>query len=367
MNHLELFSGIGGFRRAMELIQQDGLMTISNVGFSEINERAATTYRANYDTSNEIDIGDIVEFTNNILNIKKLPHVDIITGGFPCQAFSMMGNMKGFEEDRGQMFFRIIDIVKIKKPTYLLLENVKNLLKHDGGRTYLKIIEEIDKAGYYQQTLLLNTYDFGLPQRRYRVYIFARRKYLGKLSFCEDDIISHFKLIDKSKCSLALYNTVLDILNKQVDSKYYLSERVKPTILSDGTGGYRSHSDIDQIIARTLTATMNKMHRACQDNYYSDTFLISNGKIRPSEKLSKEELAKIPIRKLTPEEAFQLQGFPKSFVTKAKAQGVSDGALYTQSGNAVSVNTVYAVLAFLINARIIIPKKWELDENKPKD
>ena len=152
MNHLELFSGIGGFRRAMELIQQDGLMTISNVGFSEINERAANTYRANYDTSNEIDIGDIVEFTNNILNIKKLPHVDIVTGGFPCQAFSMMGNMMGFEEDRGQMFFRIMDIVKIKKPTYLLLENVKNLLKHDGGRTYLKIIEEIDKAGYYQQT-----------------------------------------------------------------------------------------------------------------------------------------------------------------------------------------------------------------------
>ena len=166
MNHLELFSGIGGFRRAMELIQKDGLIPFSNVGYSEINDRAATTYRANYDTSHEIEIGDIVNFTSNPASIKKLPRIDIITGGFPCQAFSMMGNMMGFEEDRGQMFFRIMDIVNIKKPKYLLLENVKNLLVHDGGRTYAKIIEEIDKAGYYQQTLLLNTVDYGLPQKR---------------------------------------------------------------------------------------------------------------------------------------------------------------------------------------------------------
>ena len=353
MNHLELFSGIGGFRRAMELIQHDGLMSFSNVGFSEINERAATTYRANYDTLHEIEIGDIVKFTNNPANIKSLPQIDILTAGFPCQAFSMMGNMMGFEEDRGQMFFRIMDVVNIKKPKYLLLENVKNLLVHDSGRTYAKIIEEIDKAGYYQQTLLLNTADFGLPQKRYRVLIFARRKRLGKFSFCEDDIKNHFERIDRSHCSLSIYNNVLDILSKQVASKYYLSERVKPTILSNGTGGYKSHSEIDQIIARTLTATMNKMHRACQDNYYSDEFLMSNGASRPSERMSKEELAKIPIRKLTPEEAFLLQGFPQSFVKKAKEKDVSDGALYTQAGNAVSVNTIYVLLHFLIKNNLL--------------
>jgi DNA (cytosine-5)-methyltransferase 1 len=264
-----------------------------------------------------------------------------------------IGNMMGFEEDRGQMFFRIMDIVNIKKPKYLLLENVKNLLAHDGGRTYSKIIEEIDKAGYYQQTLLLNTADYGLPQKRYRVLIFARRKHFGKFSFCEEEIKSHFECIDKSNCSLLIYNNVLDILNKKVESKYYLSERVKPTILSDGTGGYKSHSEIDQIIARTLTATMNKMHRACQDNYYSDEFLQSGGKNRPSERMNKEELAKIPIRKLTPEEAFMLQGFPADFVKKAREKEVSDGALYTQSGNAVSVNTIYTLLHFLINKGII--------------
>ncbi len=348
MNHLELFAGIGGFRRAMELIQKDGLMPFSNVGFSEINTRATATYKANYNTSNEIELGDIVKFTCKKSNITKLPKIDIITGGFPCQAFSMMGNMKGFEEDRGQMFFRIMDIVNIKKPKYLLLENVKNLLVHDGGRTYAKILEEINNAGYYQQTLLLNTADFGLPQRRYRVLLFARRKYLGKFSFCEKDILAHYENIDKSNCSLYFYNTVLDVLSTNVDSKYYLSERVKPTILSNGTGGYESNSEIDQIIARTLTATMNKMHRACQDNYYSDEFLMSGGISRPSERMSKEELAKIPIRKLTPEEAFLLQGFPADFVKRARKVEVSDGALYTQSGNAVSVNTIYVVLHFLI-------------------
>ena len=357
MNHLELFSGIGGFRRAMELIQHDGLMSFSNVGYSEINERAATTYRANYDTAHEIEIGDIVSFTNNPENIKKLPIIDILTAGFPCQAFSMMGNMMGFAEDRGQMFFRIMDVVNIKRPKYLLLENVKNLLVHDSGRTYARIIEEIDKAGYYQQTLLLNTADYGLPQKRYRVLIFARRKRFGKFSFCEDDIKNHFGHIDKSHCSLSIYNNVLDILSKQVASKYYLSERVKPTILSNGTGGYKSHSDIDQIIARTLTATMNKMHRACQDNYYSDEFIQSSGASRPSERMDKDELAKISIRKLTPEEAFLLQGFPAGFVKKARENSVSDGALYTQSGNAVSVNTIYSVLHFLIENRYINEQK----------
>ena len=353
MNHLELFSGIGGFRRAMELIQQDDLMSFSNIGFSEIDSRASTSYKANYDTTNEIEIGDIVSFTSEIDKIKRLPKIDIITGGFPCQTFSMMGEKRGFKESRGQMFFRIMDIVNIKKPKYLLLENVKNLLTHDGGRTYEKIIEEIDKAGYYQKTLLLNTADYGLPQKRYRIFIFARRKYLGKLKFEENEIKDYFSSIDKSHCSVFLFNDVVQILKRNVDKKYYLSERVKPTILSDGTGGYKSHSDIDQMIARTLTATMHKMHRACQDNYYSEEFLETSGKSRPSERMNKEQLAKIQIRKLTPEEAFMLQGFPVSFVVNAREKGISDGALYSQAGNAVSVNTVYFLLRFLISTRIM--------------
>ena len=98
---------------------------------------------------------------------------------------------------------------------------------------------------------------------------------------------------------------------------------------------------------------MHKMHRACQDNYYSDLFIQSKGADRPSERMTKAQLARISIRKLTPKEAFMLQGFPKDFATKASKAKVADGTMYKQAGNAVSVNTIYAVLYYLIKNNII--------------
>jgi DNA (cytosine-5)-methyltransferase 1 len=135
--------------------------------------------------------------------------------------------------------------------------------------------------------------------------------------------------------------------------KYYLSEKIKPTILSNGSAGFKSKSEIDQVIARPLTATMHKMHRACQDNYFSDMYILSNGTDRPSERMTKAELAGLPIRRLTPKEAFLLQGFPNDFADRASTAAVADGALYKQAGNAVSVNTIYAVLYYLITNRIM--------------
>lgn len=124
-------------------------------------------------------------------------------------------------------------------------------------------------------------------------------------------------------------------------------------MLSDGSSNFKSKSDINMKIARPLTATMHKMHRACQDNYYSQDYIESHGKINPVDTMTKEELAKLPIRKLTPEEAFMLQGFPAEFARKGSAYGVADGSLYKQAGNAVSVNTIYAVLYYLIKCKII--------------
>ena len=107
MKHLELFAGIGGFRRAMDLLTKDNVMEFHCVGYSEIDIKAELTYRANYNIDeNEFVLGDIVAFTGNKKNIKSLPKFDLLTGGFPCQTFSMMGSQVGFEEDRGQMFFR---------------------------------------------------------------------------------------------------------------------------------------------------------------------------------------------------------------------------------------------------------------------
>lgn len=353
MNHVELFAGVGGFRRAMDLITHDLDFLIQTVAYSEIDNKATVTYNANYNTANELAMGDIVAFVNNRQVMKSLPRYDLLSGGFPCQTFSMMGSQEGFEEERGQMFFRIMDMINCRHPRYVLLENVKNLMKHDGGNTIAVIQTELENAGYRVKIDLFNSNDFGLPQKRNRAIIFARRRHLGNFEFTADRVREAFAGIDRNRCSLNFYDSTIDVLDRQVDAKYYLSERIKPTILSNGSAGFKSKSEIDQIVARPLTATMHKMHRACQDNYFSDMFILSNGTDRPSERMTKEELARIPIRKLTPKEAFMLQGFPNDFAERASAATVADGAMYKQAGNAVSVNTIYAVLYYLITNRII--------------
>lgn len=354
MNHVELFAGIGGFRRAMDLISDDLDFNIQTVAYSEIDRNAITTYNANYNTSGEVAMGNIVEFVKDRRAMKSLPDYDLLSGGFPCQTFSMMGSQEGFEEERGQMFFRIMDLINDRHPRYVLLENVKNLMRHNGGNTIAVIKKELENAGYIVKMDVFNSNDFGLPQKRNRVIIFARLSHLGNFEFSKELIKNAFDQIDRNHCSLNFYGSTIDVLDRLVDEKYYLSDRIKPTLLSDGSAGFRSSSEIDQVVARPLTATMHKMHRACQDNYYSEMFIQSNGKDRPSEKMTKEELARIPIRKLTPKEAFMLQGFPNDFAYNASIAKVADGAMYKQAGNAVSVNTIYAVLYYLINSKIII-------------
>jgi DNA (cytosine-5)-methyltransferase 1 len=332
----------------------DNSIPFKCVAYSEIDAKAIQTYCTNFNTENELAIGDIVEFTSSAANIQALEDFELLTGGFPCQTFSMMGSKAGFNEDRGQMFFRIMDIVKVKHPRYILLENVKNLVTHDQGNTLKQIIKNLESEEYIVHYDVFNTSDFGLPQTRNRTLIFARWKEDGDFTFNREAVAKSFSQLSQEDCSLKFYQSTIEILSTEVDRKYYLSEKIKPTILSDGTKTFRSNSDIDKLTARTLTASMHKMHRACQDNYYSDEFIKSKGKTRPSVTLTKEELAKLPIRRLTPQEAFLLQGFPAEFATQAQNNGVSDGALYKQAGNAVSVNTIYAVLNYLIKNKYIV-------------
>lgn len=363
MNHLELFAGVGGFRRALDLLQRDRVMNFHCIGYSEIDANAIKTYKANFKLNDdEVVLGDIVEFTHDENRILALPPFDLLTGGFPCQTFSMMGNMEGFNEDRGQMFFRIRDLIKVLKdngrqPRYLLLENVKNLFTHDKKNTYRVIEDELIKLGYFVYPNVFNTVDFGLPQIRNRALIFCTTEELPSSfrdNFKTENVISYFNnVIRKRRTSIRKYKTVNDILVKRVDQKYYLSTRVKPTILSDGSGGFKSKSIIDLKIARPLTATMHKMHRACQDNYYSEQFIMSKGKNPVNPDMPKDEQANLDIRKLTPKEAFMLQGFPQTFYKKAHEANVSDGAMYKQAGNAVSVNMIYSVLYYLIKNKAI--------------
>lgn len=358
IRHLELFAGIGGFRRGIDLFCQDYGIRSTCVGYSEIDKYAVASYRANYDTENEFEMGDVNIFTESIERIKALPDFDLLTGGFPCQAFSMMGHQLGFDDLRGNVFYSIIRILEIKRPKYVLLENVRNLRNHDRGRTYHEIIRSLNEDAEYDVVSdLFNTSDYGLPQHRRRIYLFAVRKDLGISpdimdSFNHENVRDHFGLLQNT--SLHRYADVMDgLLEKNVEDRYYLSEKIKPTILSNGTGGFQSKSEINQLIARPLTATMVKLHRACQDNYYSDPFLRSKNPARYARRMiSKEVEASHRIRKLTPLEALRLQGFDMEFLNRAQSAKVSNHQIYRQAGNAVSVNVVYAIINYLYD-RII--------------
>ncbi|MCD8431738.1 DNA (cytosine-5-)-methyltransferase [Tenacibaculum finnmarkense genomovar ulcerans] len=360
LKHLELFAGIGGFRKAIDLYCKDNNIKSECIGFSEIDKYATTTYKANYNTENEVELGDIGVFTSEKSNIERLPDFDLLSGGFPCQSFSMMGKQEGLEDKRGNLFYSIINILKIKKPKYVLLENVRNLRTHDNGRTFKEIIRSLEEdAGYFVSSDVFNTSDFGLPQTRRRIFIFGVRKDKGKkaqknVSLDNDLVLEQTSSLNGST-SLKKYKNVLDnLLEELVEEKYYLSEKIKPTILSNGSKNFKSNSKINQLIARPLTATMVKMHRACQDNYYSDEFLTNENPVKYLENnFSKEEEAKHRIRKLTPLEALRLQGFEDNFCFNAQSVGISNHQLYKQAGNAVSVNTVYSILHYLFNKNLI--------------
>lgn len=342
MKYLELFAGIGGFRRAADLISQDTNVRFKCVGFSEIDQYALKTYHANYNLNGEARMNDITKFTKEKKNIRSLDDFDLLLGGFPCQAFSLLGKQLGLEDERGKILFSIHKLMLVRKPDFIVLENVRNIARHDKGNTMNAILKFFKKNGYtFVNTVVLDTQKFGLPQRRSRIFFVCSRKKIT-LDLTEEAIVENFNKIKKH--SLQSYYNVLDILEQKVDKKYYLSEKIKHTILADGSKNFWSKSQIDLDIARTLTATMVKMHRACQDNYYSDDYILKG---KSHKDTPKEKLFKKPVRRLTPYEALKLQGFNDNFYKNAINAGVSEHQLYKQAGNALSVNTGYALLHYL--------------------
>lgn len=163
MKFLDLFAGIGGFRLGMESAGHEC------VGFCEIDKFARKSYKAIHDTKGEIELHDITAVSDE--SIRRIGRVDIICGGFPCQAFSIAGNRRGFEDTRGTLFFEIARFASILRPKYLFLENVKGLLNHDGGATFETILGALDELGYNVEWQILNSKDFGVPQNRERVFI----------------------------------------------------------------------------------------------------------------------------------------------------------------------------------------------------
>lgn len=299
---VSLFSGIGGFD-----------LGFSNAGFdivwaNDFDKYACETFRANI--NDNIVCGDINE------HLDEIPEHDVLIGGFPCQPFSTLGKLKGFDDERGTLFFTIKEIITKHHPKVVVLENVKNIINHDNGNTFRKIKEELEELSYVVYFKINNTADFGIPQRRNRVYIIALRKgYFNDVPF----------EYPKPK---KLKTTVQDLLDENVEEKYFISKNMIGTILGKGTKGYIVKPTIDMSLCKTLTATMHKMHRASQDNYFTDNTNY--------ERYCKEN--KTNIRKLTPNECRKLQGFPSDW-----KQVVSDTQAYKQFGNAVTVDVAYEV------------------------
>lgn len=303
---VSLFSGIGGLDLGFEFA---GFKT---VWANDFDEAACKTYRAN--VNDKIVQGDIRLVKDSI------PAHDVLVGGFPCQPFSTLGKLQGFddEKNRGTLFFEIMDIAKKHDTKVIVLENVKNLTTHDHGQTFERIKREMDDAGYYFNAQILNSQDYGVPQRRNRVFIVGfNKKYFKEVPF---------EYPEKQELKV----TTQDLLDSNVEEKYFLTKKISKTILGEGTKGYIVKPTIDLPISKTLTATMHKMHRASQDNYVTDTW---NYDLNVTDKEKR-----IEIRKLTPNECRKLQGFPEEWT-----QVVADGQAYKQFGNAVTVNVAYAV------------------------
>ena len=163
MKFLDLFAGIGGFRLGMESAGHEC------IGFCEIDKFARASYKAIHNTEGEIELHDITTVSDE--SIRRIGSVDIICGGFPCQAFSIAGNRRGFEDARGTLFFEIARFASILRPKYLFLENVKGLLNHDGGATFETILGALDELGYNVEWQNINSKNFGVPQNRERVFI----------------------------------------------------------------------------------------------------------------------------------------------------------------------------------------------------
>lgn len=350
---LDLCAGIGGFRAGCSLVRNPNLV-FKFVGFAEYDKYPKRAYKYAYKTTGETEISDIKELTRTENDefdggfLKKsserslkiangFPDHDILFAGFPCQPFSIMGQEAGVDDmlGRGELIFDLVEIIREKQPNFFVLENVKKFVRHNEGRLCELVVAELRSigVGYNVEVRILNAKDHGVPQTRNRAFIIGVKKNLDR------NQISNTRKSFRSE----YFSTVHPFLEKNTNSKYYLSEKIKPTILSSGTGGWSAKAEINKLVARPLTKTMHKLHRASQDNYYSDDFI--HGTWDASEKaILTSNQGQNRIRRVTPYEALRIQAFPEDVIRRLLRSGLSDTRIYMAAGNAVPPPLVAAVL-----------------------
>ncbi len=279
------------------------------------------SYLANYDV-------DESDFYHNIKYLDATPYrgkVDLLIGGSPCQSFTLLGYQKGLEEARGTLFYDYARIIKQVEPRAFIYENVQGLLKHDGGKTWEVIKRVFESLGYAIHYDVLDAVKYGIPQKRRRIFVVGFKKG-GKdfvfpqekdLHFCMQD----FLLENTPAGNFTCKDGEISIVHSKgtVPDKYFLSEKILPGIMCEGTGGFSMKPEIDLTIARPLMSSMHKMHRAGEDNY-----VTTNGR----------------IRRLAPRECLRLMGFTDDFQIV-----VSDTQMYRQAGNSMVVDVMKALIS----------------------
>lgn len=314
-----MFSGIGGFELAFPPAWEC-------VGFSEVDKYAERIYLSHF--PNHYNFGDARHIPT-----QSLPDFDLLCGGFPCQAFSVAGKRRGFDDTRGTLFFEMCRIAKAKRPRLLLLENVKGLLSHAGGVTFRTILATLDELGYDAEWQVCNSKDFGVPQNRERVFIVghlrgAPRPEVFPLEQADPPVdaddastaidANYWKGIDNHGARTAIVRWSHD--KGVVDTQ-------APSLRASSGGGLRKHPVILQRGRGKNHGGVKATAPTVSSHDYPNNNLLGKG---------------ATVRRLTPTECERLQGFPDGWT-----KGVSDTQRYKSLGNAVTVNVVRAVAARL--------------------
>lgn len=366
-SHIRLattFSGIGAVEQAFLRLK----LHHSIIFAGDIDPHVKKSYLGNYHLDEQFWHSDITQFDAKSFKNQ----VDILVGGSPCQAFSMVGKRCGLEDTRGTLFYDFARVIDEVQPKVFIYENVKGLLNHDGGKTWEVVRNVFYSLGYELHFQVMNSKDYGIPQHRERIFVVGFRQqpkepfiFPKKIElehtmqdFLEDYTDSKYflrekgiKFVTSSKNRQKRYTQINgDIMlcqkaNQQfnwhgdfvfqsvdetyfddfvfdvndVEEKYYLSEKIKNYVLAGGTKNFKTSTETDLSIARPLLQTMHKMHRAGVDNY------VTHNRGR--------------IRKLTPRECLRLMGFRDDFQIL-----VSDTQMYRQAGNSIVVDVLIAIL-----------------------
>lgn len=302
------FAGVGGIDIGFESTK-----FFKTIYANEFDEYPVKTFESNFKI--KVDCRNI-----NLVKADEIPDFDVMLAGFPCQAFSVAGLRKGFDDEkgRGTLFFELIRIIKKKQPSIVFLENVKNLVGHDCGNTFSVILEELEKQGYKVKYAVLNAMDYGnVPQNRERIYI---------IGFKNENVYRNFDFPKPIKLTKKL-SDIIDFENEKPEKYYYREGKYKGDIYEQLVVAMDDENAIYQWrrkyvrknksgVVPTLTANQGEGgHNVC-------LIKTCHG-----------------IRKMTPKECFNTQGFPLEF----KLPLISDARLYKQAGNSVCVSVIQRI------------------------